>query len=261
MKYIFFVIVLALVTLNKSSIFSENINSKFKDQYGIEFILIPSGNFLMGCDEKKDKECFDSEKPKRKVTISKNFYISKFEVTQKQWEDVMGNNPSLNKECGLNCPVENVSWFDVQKYISKLNLDNERIYRLPTEAEWEYVANDKGIAEFSEKYIFENAWTLHNSKNNSQPVGKKKSNSFGVYDMLGNVWEWCDDWFDENLYINAPSIDPKGITPSTLKSARGGSFDIDGHGGLNYRPLHRFFFPPDHKSPSLGFRLVVTMGK
>jgi formylglycine-generating enzyme required for sulfatase activity len=173
---------------------------------GIEFILIPAGSFTMGSNDGDS-----DEKPPHTVTISRPFYIGKYEVTQKQWVIIMGNNPSGFK--GGNNPVENVSWNDVQEFIRKLNAkEGTTAYRLPTEAEWEYACR----AGSTTKYCFGNdksqlgqyAWYEKNSDNKTHPVGQLQANAWGLYDMHGNVWEWCEDWYGEDYYSSSPSTDP-----------------------------------------------------
>ncbi len=231
---------------------------------GMEFVLIPAGEFLMGCSD-GDKECYDWEKPQHKVKITKPFYIGKVEVTQEQWEKVTGNNPSYYKDCGKDCPVEKVSWNDAQEYIEKLCKKEKTFlqiitfqkcrYRLPTEAEWEYSAR----AGTAAKYYAENpdsiGWFDENSGVKTHPVGQKKPNAFGLYDMLGNVWEWVSDWYAEKYYSTSPDTDPVGPDKGSYRVLRGGSWSSY----VRYtRASLRNDINPDYGSSSFGFRLVLV---
>ena len=160
-------------------------------------IFVQGGIFTMGCTSEQGSDCEDDEKPSHSVTLS-NFYIGKYEVTQKQWKAVMGNNPSKFTGCD-DCPVENVSWNDVQEFITKLNQLTGKVYRLPTEAEWEYAARggniSKGYKFSGSNNIDYVAWYYVNSSSKTHSVGQKQPNELGIYDMSGNVWEWCSDWY------------------------------------------------------------------
>jgi formylglycine-generating enzyme required for sulfatase activity len=216
----------------------------FKNSIGMEFIEIPSGKFMMGCSE-GDSNCEDKEKPQHRVSITKPFYLAKYEVTQGQWKAIMGKNPSNFLKCGQNCPVESVSWNDVQLFIEKL-CQKEGInpcrYRLPTEAEWEYAA--RGSATSSTLYIHGNDSFLLNdyawydeSSLGTRPVGLKKPNGWGLYDMSGNVSEWVEDWYDISYYYDSPSNDPKGPESGRDRVIRGGS----GRGRSLGKSLDNFF--------------------
>jgi formylglycine-generating enzyme required for sulfatase activity len=248
----------------------------FINSIGMEFVKIPEGSFLMGCSS-GDTECEDDEKPQHKVIISKSFYMGKFEVTQGQWKKVMNessflgfggkeNNPSYFKSCGDDCPVESVSWNDVQEYIKKLcKLEkmNPCNYRLPTEAEWEYSAKAGGSTRSptgGSKYYWgdsindEYLWYDGNLGKTTHPVGKKKPNSWGLYDMSGNVWEWAGDWHDSSYYKNSPSTDPKGANSGDYRSLRGGSWNNNArYSRLSYRNS----YDPDGRYYGCGFRLLL----
>ncbi|HUV08617.1 MAG TPA: SUMF1/EgtB/PvdO family nonheme iron enzyme, partial [Spirochaetia bacterium] len=164
----------------------------------IDFVLIKGGCFQRG-DTFGDGRA--DEKPVRTVCVD-DFYIGKYEVTQSQWQSVMGNNPSFFKKCGEKCPVEQVSWNDIQEFITKLNTKTGKKYRLPTEAEWEYAARSGGRKEkyagtSSDIELGKYAWYSANSGGSIHPSGQKQPNGLGLYDMTGNAWEWCQDWYVE----------------------------------------------------------------
>jgi formylglycine-generating enzyme required for sulfatase activity len=229
----------------------------FKNSIGMEFIEIPAGEFLMGCS-KGDTECYDEEKPQHRVKITKSFYMGKFEVTQGQWKKVMGNNPSHFANCGEDCPVEQVSWNEIQDYIGKLCKREKQSpckYRLPTEAEWEYAARAGSKTKYywgdtiNDAYL----WYDNNSGNATHPVGNKKPNAWGLYDMSGNVWEWVGDWYDSGYYSNGEAVDPRGPSSGSFRVLRGGSWD---YGGRRCRSSYRFLLTPDYRYNLLGFRLA-----
>jgi formylglycine-generating enzyme required for sulfatase activity len=216
----------------------------------IEFVSIPAGKFMMGCSP-GDNECLGAENPRHEVAISRSFEMGKYEVTQEQWKTVMGSNPSLIKgEARL--PVENVNWNDVQKFISKLNALNDGYrYRLPTEAEWEYAARS-GATGLYYGDLDAIGWHNGNSGDETHPVGQKQPNGFGLYDMIGNIWEWCSDWYDEDFYKSSPAIDPKGPPTGSHKMIRGGSCFDDTRVA---RTSLRFGFVVYFRHNSIGFRL------
>ncbi len=225
---------------------------------GIEMVFVKGGTFQMGCTSEQS-DCDDDEKPAHTVTVD-DFYIGKYEVTQKQWKEIMGNNPSHFK--GDDLPVEKVSWKKVQKFISKLNEKTGLHYRLPTEAEWEYAARG-GVETIHEssnaQYAGSNnidavAWYWNNSGHETHPVGTKQPNKLGIYDMSGNVWEWCSDWYDENYYGNSPQNNPQGPSSGTYRVYRGGSWR---HYARYCRVAARSNVIPAHRDDYLGFRLVL----
>ena len=257
---------------------------------GIEFALIPSGSFQMGCSD-GDENCQDDEKPQHKVTISNSYYMGKYEVTQGQWKRVVGNNPSFFKNCGDDCPVEQVSWNDVQEFIRKL-CEVEKMspckYRLPTEAEWEYAARAgsksriymgdmKILGKHNSPELDGIAWYSGNSgvsygggfdcsewsekqysslECGTHPVGQRKPNAWGLYDMIGNVSEWNDDWYDEKYYNKEYQTDPKNAEPGLLmwRVLRGGSW---GSHTWYSRLSTRGYNNPALRSDGSGFRLVL----
>ncbi len=189
-----------------------------------------------------------------------DFSIGKYPVTQKQWKEVMGNNPSYFKGCD-NCPVENVSWYDVQEFIAALNQQTGLQYRLPTETEWEYAARG-GNQSVGGRYsgssnLDEVAWFSANSGGKTHPVGLKKPNVLGLHDMSGNVYEWCQDWYAEEYHIDFSVAgliqDPKGPDNGTYRVLRGGSWR---GGALDCRASYRSYFAPVYRLNLVGFRLA-----
>jgi formylglycine-generating enzyme required for sulfatase activity len=183
-----------------------------------EFVQIPAGEFDMGCSP-GDGECRTDEKPRHHVRISKGFEIGKYLITQAMWESVMGNNPSHFR--GADRPVDSVSWNDVQEFLQRLNARNDGYrYRLPTEAEWEYAAR---AGSTSARYgnLDAIAWYTGNSGNKTHPVGQKQPNAWGLYDMLGNLEEWVQDWSDVNYYGHSPGTDPLGPSSGERRVLRG----------------------------------------
>ncbi len=184
-----------------------------------------------------------------RVSITRGFEMGKYEVTQAQWEKVMGDNPSRFK--GANLPVENVSWDDVQKFIHALNARNDGyVYRLPTEAEWEYACRAGTAGDFAGS-LDEMGWYMSNSGSQTHPVGTKKPNAWGLYDMHGNVLQWCQDWYGD--YPGGKVVDPQGPGSGSNRVIRGGSWGSD---ATNCRSAARHRYSPDNRAAGLGFRLV-----
>jgi len=201
----------------------------------------------------------NDESPVHKVQPS-SFYLSRYEVTQQQWKTVMGSNPSVGaKDCN-ECPVNNISWEDANKFIEKLNDLTGEKYRLPTEAEWEYAARGgklKSSYKFSgSSRIDRYGWCFENSAGKVQPVGSLATNLLGIFDMSGNVSEWCSDWYDKSYYKRSDVKDPKGPESGKTKVVRGGSSDDF---EANCRVFARKEFAPDAKSKSIGIRLAKTV--
>jgi formylglycine-generating enzyme required for sulfatase activity len=189
----------------------------------IEFVKIPPGEFWMGCPE-GDKDCIEDEVPRHRVRLTKGFELGKYEVTQAQWESVMGrdSNPSENK--GPNNPVDSVNKEEIRAFLEKLNARKDGYtYRLPTEAEWEYAAG-AGAPAIPQTSLRDYAWFADNSDDESHPVGLKKPNAWGLYDMFGNVREWVEDRAAYYDYIPVPavSVDPKGPQPGQGGGGAGG---------------------------------------
>ena len=223
-----------------------------RNSIGMEFVLIPAGEFLMGSNNG-----LDSEKPVHRVRISKAFYLGKYEVTQGEWQAVMGNNPSRFRGA-VNLPVEQVSWDEVQAFIRTLNeREGGARYRLPTEAEWEYAARAGSTTAYSfgdhPGQLGDYAWYGNNGGGQTHPVGQKKPNSWGLYDMYGNVWEWVQDWY--GAYRADAVTDPSGPPSGSARVIRGGGW-FPGAGDC--RSAVRNFAGPGDRRGYLGFRLLRT---
>jgi len=199
-----------------------------------------------------------SDEKEHKVTLTKGFYIGVTEVTQGLWKAVMGSNPSHFKNCGDNCPMEQVSWNDCKDFIRKLNrMVPGGGFRLPTEAEWEYAARAGTSTRFcfgnNDNWLGQYAWYSSNSGSKTHAVGQKRPNSWGLYDMHGNVWEWCEDIYSEDAYNNHQSKNPIYTSGGSDRVIRGGSC---GSGPRSVRCADRDSFPPGDRRSYLGFRLV-----
>lgn len=224
---------------------------------GVEFILVRGGCFPMG-DTFGDGH--EQEKPWHEVCVN-DFYLGKHEVTQGQWKKIMGNNPSHFKNCGDDCPVEQVTWLDVQSYLAEINGKTEKKYRLPTEAEWEYAARSGGKTErwagtSSSGRLKEFAIFDDNANDTLSQVGRKKPNALGFHDMSGGVWEWVQDWYSKDYYNAGPRDNPQGPAEGTSRVLRGGSWlDVAG----DIRTSTRFSFEPYRSFRSIGFRLAITV--
>ncbi len=234
--------------------------TEYVGKTAFDLVQVKGGTFMMGCTDEKDKDCDDNEKPPHQVSVS-DFYIGKTEVTQKQWREVMGTNPSNFKNCD-NCPVENVSWEDIQTFLQKMNSQTKgRKYRLPTEAEWEFAARggnySKGFKYSGSNNIDDVAWYRSNSKSKTYPVGQKKANELGLYDMSGNVYEWCSDWYDSYKDSDRNTIqnNPTGAEKGTFRVFRGGSW----YPNPQYcRVSGRFNDAPTYRDSNVGFRVVFV---
>jgi formylglycine-generating enzyme required for sulfatase activity len=235
-----------------------------KNDVGMQFAPVPAGEFPMGCSEgTKPVECGPEEKPRHTVQITKPFEMGRTEVTQKEWQAVMGSNPSQHK--GDDLPVETVSFQDVQAFLTKLNARNDGyLYRLPTEAEWEYAARAGNADQFGgakvanslARYSAPDDWAWYNVEA-TNPVAAKKPNGWGLYDMRGNVNEWVQDWYDPKYYSKSPMADPKGPDSDDVeggRGVRGGSFHDDGP--WLSRVSLRQHFAEDYKHFDLGVRAV-----
>jgi len=235
-------------------------NTTIKNSSGMELVLIPKGEFMMGTKKVEEAETvYDSQRPRHKVKINQDFYLGKYEVTQAQWKAVMGKNPSLYDLCGENCPVDSVSWNDAKKFIEKLNQKNDGFkYRLPTEAEWEYAARAGTETDyFWGNDLEEKDYRYYVSANGTNPVrvGSFLPNGFGLYDMSGNVWELCEDVWQAN-YKNAPVDGSANLSGDAEKRVmRGGSY---GNFAQERRSDMRRNFPAKEGNQSLGFRIAAV---
>ena len=220
----------------------------------LELVLIPAGEFLMGSpDSDKDAD----EKPQHRVRITKPFYLGKYLVTQEQWEAVMGNNPSYFK--GPKNPVEQVSWDDCQKFLDKLNKRQGNPagkFVLPTEAQWEYACRAGSTTRYyvgdDEARLGDYAWYGKNSDGKTHPVGGKKPNPWGLYDMHGNVLEWCQDWEDGGYYARSPTVDPMGAITGSYRVIRGGCWHFAAE---ICRSAYRLGHLPGDRTIDVGFRV------
>lgn len=229
---------LALILLIGALWYTSQPAKTFTNSIGMKFVLIPAGTFKMGSHVSPEEvakeygggaEWSEDEQPLHDVTLSNPFYMLTTEVTQWQWKKVMGNNPSRFKSCGDDCPVEGVAWEDAQGFVRKLNsMEGTDKYRLPTEAEWEYACRAGSTTEYyfgdSESGLNAYAWYRSNSQDMTHLVGLKKPNAWGLYDMHGNVSEWCQDRYDQNYYSRSPPRDPEGPSSGEQRVMRGGSF-------------------------------------
>ncbi len=222
---------------------------------GMKFKLIPAGSFLMGSpDSEKDRGSYEG--PQHKVTLTKPYYLGVYEVTQEQYEKVMGSNPSHFK--GAKLPVEMVNWNEAQDFCLKLSqLDKSMTYRLPSEAEWEYAARagTKTAYYWGDGFDGRYAWCLQNSGGKTQEVGSRQANPWGLFDMSGNVYEWCEDWYADKYPSVGEEIDPKGAASGSSRVGRGGGwYDVP----LGCRSAFRFDYSPDIRFNTLGFRVLVV---
>jgi len=229
---------------------------------GMEFVWVPGGCYQMGCGSWQS-DCMDEEKPVHEVCVD-GFWMGKTEVTQGQWQQIMDDNPADNTSIFKNTenyPVEEVSWNDTQEFLQKMTRKSGKNYRLPTEAEWAYAARSGGKEE---KYASGSnddavAWHDGNSGNHTHPVAQKLPNGLGIYDMIGNVWEWCQDWYGDKYYGNSPRNNPRGPFLGSDRVSRGGSWKY--YRDWPRRLAFRNSFRPDKRYPFLGFRLVLPAGQ
>ena len=239
---------------------SDNITIPVKDGISIDMVRVEAGTFTMGATPEMENP-FDNEKPAHQVTLTNDYYIGKYEVTQALWQAVMGNNPSKFK--GENLPVENVRWDDCQEFISQLNRITGKTFRLPTEAEWEYAARGGkkgcGYQYSGSNDISDVAWCLGNSGSNNHDwgnthaVGTKQGNELGIYDMSGNVFEWCQDRYGR--YDSSSQVNPTGANSESYRVRRGGSWFALADW---CRSSSRYLSPPDRCGFDIGLRLVLS---
>ena len=236
----------------------------FTNSLGMEFVLIPAGSFMMG-----DAKGETNETPVHRVTIINPYYLGKYEVTQAQWEAVMGNNPSENHHKGPNHPVNWVSWRDAKEFIERLNAkEGHKRYRLPTEAEWEYAAragtNSAYFFGDSPKELSKYAWYTDNAGRKVHPVGQKAANPWGLYDVYGNVQEWVEDTYARDYYKKSPVTSPEGPKIYGEKVFRGGGCDdlaASCRSGWRFGNSmdRRSGYSPGLRLAPIGFRLALTL--
>lgn len=211
-------------------------NAPDADPFAAQMVQVQGGTFKMGCTTEQGSDCYDDERPAKSTTVGA-FYIGKYEVTQAQWTAIMGNNPSDFSGCN-NCPVETVSYDDVQQFLQKLNAKTGKSYQLPTEAEWEYATRggnrSKGYKYAGGTNIGSVAWYKDNSSDKTHPVGQKNANELGLYDLSGNIWEWTNS------------------TEGSNRVARGGSWSDSTR---ICRVSNRGNFSPSLRDNALGFRV------
>ncbi len=222
----------------------------------MKFVLIPAGEFLMGSPE--SEEYREDDEQQHRVRITKPFYLGVHEVTQEQYQRVMGENPSEFK--GANLPVEQVSWEDAVEFCRKLSEKEGKTYRLPTEAEWEYACRAGSAARYcfgdDESQLGQYAWYDANSDVATHPVGGKLPNDWGLHDMHGNVWEWCQDWYGD--YPSEDVTDPTGPKEGSDRVFRGGSWLRD---AVLCRSAYRGKGKPTLRYDVLGFRVSLVPDK
>ena len=241
------------ITLQKkvSGYYGPSPGDVMTNSIGMKLVYIPAGEFMMGSNTGGS-----DEKPAHKVKLSKGFYMGVYEVTQSQYRAVMGKSPSKFK--GDNNPVEQVSWDDATEFCRKLSQKEGETYTLPTEAQWEYACRSGSSSVYSfgnsESSLGDYGWYSSNSGSKTHPVGTKKPNDFGLYDMHGNVWEWCRDWYAKDYYSKGSAVDPKNTQSSSVRVIRGGGW---GNLANRCRSAGRRRDGPGSRSSGIGFRVVL----
>ncbi|EFK11053.1 conserved hypothetical protein [delta proteobacterium NaphS2] len=240
------------------------VRGAFTNNLGMKFVYIKPGSFMMGSPSSEAGR--DKDERQHRVTLTNGYYLQTTEVTQGQWERVMGSNPSHFENCGSGCPVESVSWEDCQKFIQKLNgMEGTGKYRLPTEAEWEYAAKagtktpfytgdclSTGQANYDGNHPG-NACSKGEYRKKPVVVGSFAPNGWGLYDMHGNVWEWCQDWYGD--YPSGSVTDPKGPSGGSIRVFRGGGWRLIAG---SCRSANRNWNSPGIRFNNVGFRLAFS---
>ena len=268
-----FPIALALLACSSTPSEPTGLLDSAADTRTLDMVLVASGSFTIGCTPAQEEFCDDEEKPTRDITLSRAFWMTEHEVTQRDFIQLMSENPSENGDC-LNCPVEQVSWDDAARFANALSqleglptcyacreggcepeeawLDC-RGYRLPTEAEWEYAARcgtDTIYAGGDDAFTL--AWTRRNSLDSTQPVGELTPNACGLYDLSGNVWEWVHDYFGS--YANLSATDPTGPEDTSARVVRGGAWNLE----PSYARVSNRRDVLEESENNIGFRLVQS---
>ena len=261
---------ISVMILYQENLIAVEVNGVFENQWGMRFVKIPAAKFKMGLHDyeialmevpvPKPNELKD-ELPRHAVKLSSDFYIGQTEITQKQWFDIMENKPGPKKFWNQTdwelLPVVSVNWFMAKRFVEEVNkLDGQYQYRLPTEAEWEYVARagSEELRPVPVEALEDYAWFINNSGDVQQAVASRKANAFGVYDMLGNVWEWVDDWYAPDTYSKSSRTNPAGPQQGFSKVRRGGSYHCPVH---LVRPGYRAANKPEVAYEVTGFRVIA----
>ena len=243
-----------VLSSGSSSLSDNTLTIPVKNVINIEMVKVEAGSFNMGATPEM-RSPYKDEKPAHRVTMTNDYYIGKYEVTQALWQAVMGSNPSHFKGDAL--PVEQVSWKDCQKFITKLNRLTGKNFRLPTEAEWEYAARggnkSRGYRYSGSNTIDDVAWYENDALSQTHPVGTKQPNELEIYDMTGNVMEWCQDWYGS--YSSSPQVNPTGAASGSYRVVRGGGWSDSAR---DCRTSDRDFISPGGRSSDLGLRLVLS---
>ena len=241
----------AFLTNSNGTFYSDPVVFSIPLLLDIDWVFVEGGSYVMGNNNAEDGD----ERPAHNVLVN-DFFIGKYEITQREWIKTMGNNPSRNDFCE-DCPVENVSWEDTQEFLETIQNRLGESWRLPTEAEWEYAAkggkNKDSFVFSGSSNIGQVAWFDMNSGLSTRPVGAKQPNSLGIFDMSGNVFEWCSDWYGEKYYEESLENNPMGPIIGAERVLRGGSFD---NAQIFARVTDRFKDQPDTRLFKYGFRVV-----
>jgi len=236
----------------------------YTNDFGMMFVYIRPGTFVMGSPE--NETCRASDEIQHTVSLTQGYYLQTTEVTQGQWKAVMGNNPSSFSNCGDDCPVEQISWEDAQKFIQKINLHEKfNWYHLPTEAQWEYACRAGSTTALANGVLVETecsydtnlnevGWYCGNANTKTYPVAQKKANAWGLFDMHGNVFEWCQDWYGD--YPTNSVTDPLGPSVGSSRLLRGGSWSSEAR---FCRSSRRGSSNPNYRGSGVGLRLLRTI--